>query len=149
MKWIHFLPAFALAACTPGAEKSLPPEPTPTIVDSVQDRGTEAAPAIPALEVHANERFKDVTVGKVGEHEFLIKGKGQIFEASFNWVVEDGHEELKQGYATTDAGAPEWGSFAFTVDVKKARPNSTLTLILFEASAMDGSRQHELPIVLY
>ena len=29
------------------------------------------------------------------------------------------------------------------------RPNSTLTLILFETSAEDGSRQYELPLVLY
>ncbi len=49
----------------------------------------------------------------------------------------------------TAAGAPEWGKFEFTIDVEKTRPNSTLTLILFVASAMDGSRQHELPIVLY
>jgi hypothetical protein len=29
------------------------------------------------------------------------------------------------------------------------RINSLITLILFEISAMDGSWQHELPIVLY
>ncbi len=49
----------------------------------------------------------------------------------------------------TDMGAPEWGNFSFTVDVEKKRPNSTLTLILFESSAKDGSRQFELPILLY
>ena len=49
----------------------------------------------------------------------------------------------------TDAGAPEWGKFEFAISVHKKRKNSTLTLILFESSAMDGSRQHELPITLY
>ena len=99
--------------------------------------------------IYSNQRFKDVTVEKTGEHSFLIRGKGQIFEASFNWVVEDGHEELQKGYTTTDAGAPEWGKFSFTVDVSKKRENSKLNLILFEISAKDGSRQYELPIFLY
>lgn len=98
--------------------------------------------------VFSNARFKDVTVEKTGENIYQIKGKGQIFEASFNWVVEDGHDEIKKGFSTTDAGAPSWGDFNFYIDVKKQRENSTLTLILFESSAKDGSRQHELPITL-
>ena len=79
----------------------------------------------------------------------MIKGKGQIFEANFSWIIEDGHEELQQGHQMTDAGAPEWGNFSFTVNASKKRPNSTLHLILFEISAKDGSRQHELPVPLY
>ena len=63
--------------------------------------------------------------------------------------MEDGHEELKKGYQMTDAGAPEWGKFEFAITAQKKRTNSTLTLILFETSAKDGSRQHELPITLY
>jgi hypothetical protein len=63
--------------------------------------------------------------------------------------VEDGHDELKKGFQMTDAGAPAWGNFTFNIEVKKKRPNSTLTLILFESSPKDGSRTHELPIPLY
>jgi hypothetical protein len=48
----------------------------------------------------------------------------------------------------TDAGAPDWGKFNFVVDAKKDRENSTLHLILFESSAKDGSRQHQLMIPL-
>lgn len=103
----------------------------------------------PIPKVYSNERFKDVTVEILAEHKFLIQGKGQIFEASFSWVVEDGHEELKQGFQMTDAGAPEWGNFSFTLEVAKTRENSTLILILFESSPKDGSRQHELPVFLY
>ena len=99
-------------------------------------------------QVFSNARFKDVTVQITGENEYTIEGKGQIFEANFNYVVEDGHEELKKGYQTTDAGAPEWGKFKFSIDVPKKRPNSTLTLILFESSAKDGKRVYELPIPL-
>jgi len=95
-----------------------------------------------------NKRFKNVRVEKTGEHTYRITGQAQVFEAAFSWVVEDGHNELKQGHEQTDAGAPEWGKFSFTVNVVKRRPNSTLMLILFEASAKDGSRQYELPVVL-
>lgn len=98
---------------------------------------------------YGNERFKDVTVERVGDHKFILKGKAQVFEAAFSWVVEDGHNEIKKGHEMTDAGAPAFGNFAFVIDVVKQRANSTLTLILFEASAKDGSRQHQLPIPLY
>ena len=108
-------------------------------------KSTSPLPSI----TYANERFKEVKVEKAGEHKFVVRGKAQIFEAQFSWVVEDGHEELKEGSAMTDAGAPEWGNFSFTVDVSKKRPNSTLHLILFESSAKDGSRQFELPVFLY
>jgi hypothetical protein len=97
---------------------------------------------------NSNFRFRNVTVEKIGEHRYTIKGQGQIFEASFDWVVEDGHNELLKGYEMTDAGAPEWGNFSFTIEVKKQRPNSTLMLVLFETSANDGSRQYELPVLL-
>ena len=98
---------------------------------------------------YSNKRFRNITVKRIDEHTFLIQGQGQIFEANFNWVVEDGHNELRKGFERTDAGAPEWGNFKFKINVQKKRETSTLTLILFETSMMDGSRQHELPIGLY
>jgi hypothetical protein len=97
---------------------------------------------------YANVRFKEVTVTKTGTHQYTIRGKGQIFEGQFGWVVEDGHNELLSGFAMTDDGPPAWGNFMFTVEVQKQRPNSTLMLILYETSAKDGSRQYELPMVL-
>lgn len=97
---------------------------------------------------HSNARFRNVTVRKVAEDRFIIIGQGQIFEANLGWVVEDGHQELKSGYEMTDAGAPSWGNFKFEIEVEKQRPNSTLTLVLYESSAEDGSRLHELPVPL-
>ena len=88
-------------------------------------------------------------VEKISNDKFRIKGEGQIYEANFNWVVEDGHNELKEGYEMTEAGAPEWGKFDFILDVAKNRENPTLTLILFEISVKDGNRQYPLPIVLF
>lgn len=101
------------------------------------------------LKTYANKRFRDVAIERVGQYTFLVSGQGQIFEANFSWVVEDGHEELKKGFQMTDAGAPEWGNFKFAINVQKKRENSTLTLILFESSPKNGSRQYELPITLY
>lgn len=123
-----------------------PPEPIrDTAVTSVPDKPSES---VTPPKVYSNTRFKDVTVVKSGSNKYTIQGKGQIFEANFGWVVEDGHNEIKEGFEMTDAGAPEWGNFKFTIEVKKERPNSTLTLILFETSAKDGSRVYQLPIVL-
>lgn len=109
----------------------------------------EVKPVTPLLKQYTNKRFRDVTVDMVAENKFRLQGKGQIFEATFSWVVEDGHEELKSGFNMTDAGAPEWGKFDFIIDVQKKRENSTLTLIIFESSAKDGSRQYELSIPLH
>lgn len=159
MNRIHFLLAITLAACNAGEQQNN----TAIKADTVKVHNTIAlekqanekiqteSPSVPSpLErIYSNERFKEVTVKKIGEHKFLVHGKGQIFEAAFNWVAEDGHEELKKGSEMTDAGAPEWGNFSFTIDVPKKRANSTVHLILFEASPKDGSRQHELPTLLY
>lgn len=149
MKQLPFLFALALAACS-GSEamQEADADPAPVPEQAAPDT-TPTTPVLPAATMHSNQRFRDVTVEKVGDHAFLVQGSGQIFEASFGWVVEDGHDELQKGFEMTDASAPDWGKFKFTVDVEKTRPNSTLTLILFETSAQDGSRQYELPVVLY
>ena len=120
-----------------------------TITTTKAEQKLPAKDTLPPVKIYFNKRFKDVSAEKIGKDSFLIRGRGQIFEANFSWVVEDGHNELKKGFQMTDAGAPEWGKFKFIVHAKKQRTNSTLTLILFETSAMDGSRQYELPVMLY
>jgi len=148
MKFIYFLFALLLVACSENVTETKTSTETKPNSKETEDSIVNNE-EVPVTQVYSNARFKEVTVEKINDETFLIKGKGQIFEASFNWVVEDGHEELKQGYEMTDAGAPEWGNFSFTINVSKKRPNSKLHLILFETSAKDGSRQHELPIFLY
>lgn len=142
-QFVIFIVLFAMG-CNSRVQDTQTSEPTDTI--AVEKPVTQ-----PLLteKVYTNERFKDVVVQKTGEHTFLVTGKGQIFEANFSWVVEDGHDELLKGHQMTDAGAPAWGNFSFTIDVQKEQENSTLTLILFESSPKDGSRQYELPLVLY
>ena len=166
MKVILFILILALISCNDNGQDTIVNTDTTTTINS-QDTSSVNAPSVdtsktviddvkkpepqpqPQPKVYANKRFKDVTVEKVGENKFRIRGKGQIFEASFSWVIEDGHEELKKGYEMTDAGAPEWGNFDFTVEAIKKRPNSTLHIVIYEISAKDGSRQYELPIPLF
>lgn len=154
MKFKFFLLLVILSACNGNDEAgktSVNSDTVTTKADntSVEDKTDDTINSPKPPVVYSNARFKDVTVEKIGEHKFRIKGKGQIFEANFSWVIEDGHEELKQGFQMTDAGAPEWGNFDFIVDAPKKRANSTLHLVLFESSAKDGSRQYELPVLLY
>lgn len=157
MKFPAFIALICLSACKDDEQKTVTIQDTAkSVVRSTQpDTQTKTTDTVvkkqpgPVAKVYSNARFKDVSVKHLGNNKYMITGKGQIFEASFNWVIEDGHEELQNGYTTTDAGAPEWGNFSFTVQAKKERENSTLHLILFEASAKDGSRQYELPVLLY
>lgn len=97
---------------------------------------------------YSNERFRDVSIQKLGGNTYLVTGKGQIFEANFGWVIEDGHNELQKGNAMTNAGAPAWGEFGFKIAAPERDPNTTLHIILFESSPKDGSRQYELPILI-
>jgi hypothetical protein len=150
MRWTILLSLIILIACKNNEQKTatVKPDTLKTIPETTQVT-KESKPDTLLPKIYSNKRFKDVTVERTGKDKFLIRGEGQIFEANFNWIVEDGHEELKKGFQMTDAGAPEWGKFEFVINVTKKRENSTLTLILFESSPKDGSRQHELSITLY
>ena len=150
MRWTILLSLIIWIACNNNEQKrtTIRTDTLKTIPETTQvTKETKPDSLLP--NTYSNKRFKDVTVKRIGKDKFLIRGRGQIFEANFSWIVEDGHEELKKGFQMTDAGAPEWGKFEFTLDVPKKRENSTLTLILFESSPKDGSRQYELPITLY
>ena len=163
MKIIQLLAVlFVFASCNSVDQKTSASDSTNKTEDSISvnyevDSRDVASPLgdtvvklpLPIPKTYFNDRFRKVTVNRTGDSTFVISGEGQIFEASFGWVIEDGHNELKNGYATTDAGAPEWGKFRFEITAEKKRPNSTLHLVLFESSAKDGSRVHQLPVKLY
>ncbi|TKK67670.1 sporulation protein [Ilyomonas limi] len=157
MKLLYSLIVISLFACTENEQQhtSLSNSDTVTAPSASENNNADStfkrqkqADTSKQRKGYSNARFKEVTVQKVGADKYTVQGKAQVFEATFSWVVEDGHNELKKGHQMTDAGAPAWGNFNFTVEVQKERPNSTLILILFEASPKDGSRQYELPIAL-
>lgn len=138
-----FLVFLALAAC----------EPTDTT--DVQDRRDttreETADTINVTREipDSNAAFRRISVQRVRDSFFVVRGQARVFEASYSWVVEDGHNEIRAGHGMTSAGAPEWGDFRFSLKMKKPDPNTTLHLVLFESSPKDGSRQHQLPVLLY
>ncbi|MEZ7500773.1 Gmad2 immunoglobulin-like domain-containing protein [Flavobacterium sp. Arc3] len=139
--------ALLVFACNKQKSDETKSNATSTSVDTVQvmksiEQKKQIATAF------SNENFRQVTVEKINDNKFRIQGQAQVWEANINWVIEDGHNELKSGFTTTDAGAPKWGNFDFTFDIEKKEEFSTLTLILFEVSAKDGIRNHELPIPL-
>ncbi len=137
-----YLLLFLFLAISCKKESEQEPQSAPASQEQIQ----EEAPVLKSpLE---NERFRSVTVAKLENDSVAVSGEARVFEANFGWVIEDGHNEIASGSKTTTAGAPAWGEFHLTVSSKKQRPNSTLTLILFESSAKDGSRQHPLPIAL-
>jgi hypothetical protein len=137
--FLLFIIAVCLAACNSGNQS--PDRKTGDSTSKVVDT--------PKIKYYSNERFKDVWVEPYNDTIFVVRGKAQVFEATFSWIIEDGHNELRAGSTMTDAGAPAWGRFRIPISIKKMDPNTTLTLVLFETSPKDGSRQHELPIPLF
>jgi hypothetical protein len=98
--------------------------------------------------VFSNKRFREVRVQKINDTTFKVTGKARVFEANFEWNVKEDNAVVKKGHTTTDAGAPEFGNFSFTVTAKKKTPSSKLEIVIFEPSANDGTPQGELPIPL-
>lgn len=151
----YLLLAAWLVACNNNStapQKRSPAERTEIAHDTVRHQSAPdtilAAPDTLSQKTYANERFKNVKLEQLDKNSFRVTGKAQIFEARFGWVIEDGHRQLAEGFVSADAGAPAWGNFAFTFRAPAKSTNSTQHLILFESSAKDGSRQHELPIPL-
>lgn len=96
----------------------------------------------------SNDRFRKVVVEKLEGNKFRIQGEAQVFEATVNWSVEDGHNVYDEGFTTASIGAPDWGKFDFTFEIKKAEDIEVLNLILYEISAKDGNQTHVLLVPL-
>ncbi len=105
--------------------------------------------AVPVLNPRSNEIFKEVVVKRVAEDSFKISGQARIHEANVRWELEDGHNELGNGFATATTAAPNWGNFSFVVAAPKDNENTSIHIILFEESMKDGKRKNSLPIYLY
>ena len=92
-------------------------------------------------------RIYEPTPNTSVKDQIIVKGVARVFEATFLYEFEDGHNLLDGGVTMTSAGAPEWGEFEIVIkfDPKKVTNNSG-TIILYEASPKDGSRTNELKI---
>ncbi|MFZ3589196.1 BsuPI-related putative proteinase inhibitor [Bacillus sp. DJP31] len=109
-----------------------------TIEKSVENTETEASES----EVDSdNPAFRNIkSTGENGE--YIITGEARVFEASFMYSVEDGHNELiKETPFQANEGAPSWSAFELKVSIPKDKlpSNGTITAHIFERSAKDGS----------
>ncbi len=109
-----------------------------TVADTAESNTTE-----PVEKVYSNQRFKNVKVQRLDSAKLRITGTAQVFEAAFSWYVTNGSKEILSGHEMTDAGAPAFGNFDFIISLNSQQK---ATLVLYEASAKDGSRQYELKI---
>ena len=96
-----------------------------------------------------NQAFRNITVSG-SQGNYVVTGEARVFEATFQYEVEDGHFLLLEGFVTTSQGGPDWGTFTININIPEANlpKNATLMLFLFEESAHDGSRINEMLVVL-
>ncbi len=80
----------------------------------------------------------------------LVAGIGTGFEATLNYRVHEGHDEVT-GFFMAGGGTGEHGQFQLQVDVSGAAfIVDRLFVEVFERSAMDGSEIHKVtvPVIL-
>ncbi|MFD1957261.1 Gmad2 immunoglobulin-like domain-containing protein [Paenibacillus thailandensis] len=105
--------------------------------------------AVTAVSVAENDALR-LFAPKAGEEagtSFTVEGEARVFEASFGWTLEDGHNILAEGHAMADEGAPAWGKFRFEVNYREASQRHLL-LFLYTESAKDGSKEHSIIVPL-
>lgn len=81
---------------------------------------------------------------------YTITGEASVWEASFMYAVSDGHDYLVEDFTTASNGAPSWGEFSIDISIPEEQlpVNGTLSIEIWEESAKDGSRLHELSLPL-
>ncbi|WP_147803912.1 Gmad2 immunoglobulin-like domain-containing protein [Alkalicoccus halolimnae] len=96
---------------------------------------------------YENDSFR-IHSAEADGHTIHIEGEARVFEATVSYVVVEDGTEIDEGFTTATAGGPEWGEFELAIDIAELEEGETrdLTVILFEESADDGSRTHELEI---
>ena len=142
-----FALVFLVISCNNKKEENINNDETEVSVDTVQLEEPKV-PDNESVKEFSNERFRKVVVEKLQGDKFRIQGEAQVFEATVNWSVEDGHNVYDEGFTTATIGAPDWGKFDFTFQIKKAEDIQVLNLILYEISAEDGNQSHVLLIPL-
>lgn len=115
--------------------------------EEVKKPDKQENPPVKQVEISQNDAFIVTSPyqNQTVEDTFVVEGKARVFEATFQYRLEDGHNILAEGTVMANMGAPEWGNFKFEITHKKATsPNGVL--IIYEASAKDGAPIHELMI---
>lgn len=138
---------FLVISCNNKKEENMNNNETQVSVDTIQLEQPKETDN-ESVKEFSNDRFRKVVVEKLVGNKFRIQGEAQVFEATVNWSVEDGHNVYDEGFTTASIGAPDWGKFDFTFEIKKAEDIEVLNLILYEISAKDGNQTHVLLVPL-
>ncbi|MDQ1910426.1 Gmad2 immunoglobulin-like domain-containing protein [Paenibacillus sp. GD4] len=151
--------AAVASACGKQAPAGQTPQasPPPAVTPQPQPEPQKSAPSQPSDPKQAPQEAKPLlennafrlispAPGTKAAAGMTVKGKARVFEASFSYSLEDGHNILAEGHVMAKQGAPEWGDFEFVIKElrKPTSPNGVLTL--YEISAKDGSWVNELHI---
>lgn len=100
----------------------------------------------PALE---NQAFRNIMVS--GSHgNYTVAGQARVYEGTVQYEVEDGHFILDEGFTTASEGGPGWGIFKIDIQIppEDLPEYGSVRIVLFEESAEDGSRLHEIAVLL-
>lgn len=96
------------------------------------------------------QAFRNVSVSG-GEGSYTITGEAQVFEGTFFYTVDDGHNYIvEEKMVQVKEGGPGWFPFQFEVSIppEKLPENGTLNLTLYERSAKDDSIVNEYSVAL-
>ncbi|MGP4062014.1 BsuPI-related putative proteinase inhibitor [Halobacillus sp. H74] len=113
-----------------------------TIESEETDESSESDEEASDVEKHEGDgqAFREIEV--TGENgQYVIKGEARVYEGSFLYRVEDGHNvQVEPTVVQVDEGAPAWSTFEIELDIpEEDLPQfGTLTLSLYEESAKDG-----------
>ena len=95
-----------------------------------------------------NNAFRHIQIEET-EDAYIVTGEARVFEAVFQYSVEDGHDYVvNETPYTLDEGAPAWSPFEVTVKKEDKPINGVLTLVLFERSAKDGEPTNVMTVTL-
>ncbi|KAA0546492.1 hypothetical protein FZW96_14695 [Bacillus sp. BGMRC 2118] len=101
-------------------------------------------------EQQENSAFRNMKVsGKDGQYK--ITGEARVFEATFFYTVEDGHEVLiPETVVQAKEGAPSWSQFELNLSIPKDKlpKNGTITAQIYERSANDDSIVNRVNLAL-
>jgi hypothetical protein len=83
--------------------------------------------------------------GEMVTSPIRVTGTANTFEANVEWELQAGGKVVEKGFTTASSGSGERGTFDFEVPYNARGP---ATLVLYQTSAADGSRQDVFPVPL-
>ena len=142
-----------LSRCTrwgPGAKDALPPPPRLAWISGPSERGEVASSKGRREELGMSIRMDQPKRFDLVGNRVMIAGIGTGFEATINYRVHEGHDEVT-GSITVGGGTGEHAQFQVKANVGNAAFQlDRLFVEVFEISAQDGSELHKVskPVLL-